>query len=427
MNIKNKKNIFKFKKINFLTIFLTSFPIILTACSAMNTNKTDESLKSSINNENEFKNLNANNNVWDTEIRFGIDSNLLDENQKNSFLVNFKNEFELLKNSNDSFKSLPDVNFSFINLEKKDLVNGLFVDDKNKSLIDFGFVRSYDKFNNDEKNRLIPIFQSTRYAFINDLEPYFYKDGKENDPVIKNAKTLNDLFNKTPFNSWSNLKNGEQKWNGFSYQFLNDPSSKLVDFYRGIIMVAGNKSQYDHIKDVWDKRLYTEFKRNGTIHGEKTSPSRWLAPEKFIINYFNETFLRRFKTLQEDIDAGHPYHFREASSSYLGQNDDFKIAFADQISLIREQNLQNKTQYFSKYSDAKFEILAYTDPIPNDIGSFRENFNQNQAKLIAQTFVKLSEKKLDTYGMASGYDGYKLLNKKDLNNIFNIYKKTFKK
>ncbi|WP_404911782.1 ABC transporter thiamine pyrophosphate-binding lipoprotein p37/Cypl [Mesomycoplasma hyopneumoniae] len=402
----NSKKKHFFKKITFFSsFFLSSLLFISAGCSSTSNEKVAQ-----------VADLEKN---WDTQVNLGLGQSWFEAKSKDpdrvsKFLENLKAEFNKLKNANPDTKDLPNVNFDFVGIDdSKTKISQLKSSDNSTSAIDFAIIDATTTIEDDPEKELYNGLQTLTWAFKNSSDsPVFYKNGTKNDPLRQSAKELSDLFNKIPYDQWKSTQEGEQKWDGIAYRFLYDNSSpkRIISYYRGMIMIAGDDSTREEIKKAWDQKDWEKFRNFGIIHGKLTSAGKFKMQNFIIKKHFGTNFPA--KSLNEDR-INHPDKYLQAYGSSIGQDPKYKIAFDDEASFAWTESKNDKKQYYSNEKDGKIEILSLTNPASYDIGSFRPSFNKIQADMITEAFVNLAKNDNDSYGPNVGYNGYKKINQKD--------------
>lgn len=351
--------------------------------------------------------------AWDTKVNIGADSSWTrskdpSDSRISTFLSNLTNEFNKLKNQNPQTKNLAKVTFEFQDIsDSKSAITQLLVADNSDKSIDFAFANATSTIEIDKNNQLQNALQTTTWAFANDLEPQTYSNGSDNDYLVKQAQELSKLFNQTPFNEWQNKQKGPQEWDGVAYRFLYDKNKRQVPFYRGMIMISGNSETLKNIKKYWDNKDFEQWEKFGIIHGEESSGGRWKLEANLIEQHFANYFKNKGKTLSEEKVKKPQYFFQESpQSTSIGQNQNFRIAFDDEASFAWTPNKGDGLRFTPKNPEEKIEILTLTNPLPYDIGSFRNDFNKIQKYLISQALINLSLNHRDTFGESVGYNGY---------------------
>ncbi|CAT04721.1 High affinity transport system protein p37 precursor [Mesomycoplasma conjunctivae] len=396
--LRNKKKITK----KFFVIFFSPLFLILSSCSRQAVVQQQ----------------------WDTKVNLGLGQSWFklkseDPNRVKTFLNNFTNEFNRLQLADPETANQAKVSFDFIGIDDgQTIISQLLSSDNSENAIDFGITNSISTIELDRNNQLQNLLQTTTNAFKDDSELTFFQDN--NNLLAEATNNLNKSFLQTPFNNWSNDENGLQKWNGIVYKFLYDLNDKQVNFYRGMIMIAGDDAKRSKIKKAWDDKDFITFRNFGIIHGNESSAGRWKLQENILKQHFGD----KFTTLKEDkINNPDKYILKEGRD--IGQDPNFAIAFDDEASFAWNQNKGDGKRYTSIEPNGKVEVFALTNPLLYDIGSFRSDFNKKQAELIVQTFINLAENKTDTYGPNVGYNGYRKIHSK--NEILKIYNKSLNK
>ncbi|MXR06109.1 DNA repair protein [Mycoplasma flocculare] len=402
----NLKKTKKFRKIIFLSFFMASSILFVAAGCENKMAKT----------ANKINDLEKN---WDQKVNLGLGQSWFavkskDPDRVAKFLKNLKTEFNKLKNANSKTRNLPDVDFDFVGIEdSKTKISQLKSSNNSHTAIDFAISDAITTIEEDPEKELYNGLQTLTWAFKNSLDnPIFYKDGSKNDPLRKSAKQLDNLFNKIPYNEWSNKKNDPQKWDGIAYRFLYDETNpkRLISYYRGMIMIAGDENVRNEIKKAWDEKDWEKFRNFGIIHGKLTSAGKFKMQNFIIKKHFKNNLKAR--TINEDR-KNHPDKYLQAEGSVIGQDPKYKIAFDDEASFAWTESTKDGKQYTLNKKDGKIEIFILTNPASYDIGSFRPGFNRIQANMISEAFVNLAKNGRDTYGQNVGYNGYRKINQTD--------------
>lgn len=362
---------------------------------------------------------------WDKSITFGVSEAWLNKKKGgkkvneeviNTFLENFKKEFNKLKNANDKTKNFDDVDFKVTPIQDFTvLLNNLSTDNPE---LDFGINASGKlvEFLKNNPGIITPALETTTNSFVFDKEKdKFYVDGTDSDPLVKIAKEINKIFVETPYASWTDENH---KWNGNVYQSVYDPTVQ-ANFYRGMIWIKGNDETLAKIKKAWNDKDWNTFRNFGILHGKDNSFSKFKLEETILKNHFQN----KFTTLNEDRSA-HPNAYKQKSADTLGTLDDFHIAFSEEVSFAWTHN-KSATKPFETKANEKMEALIVTNPIPYDVGVFRKSVNQLEQNLIVQTFINLAKNKQDTYGPLLGYNGYKKIDNFQ-KEIVEVYEKAIK-
>ena len=310
-----------------------------------------------------------------------------------------------LKNSEDydkyTFKNLPDMKVSF---DWSSSDNYVIVKNIENKKHDLGFA-SITATMRANQEKIQPLIQTKTKAFKFDLEWKVYNSSDTNneDADLKNiAQETNTLFT-------SLYNDSNDSWDGAVYQnFYHD--SEKVDFYRGVIWIYGNKKT--QAKNAWNNKNWANFRDAGILHGGPKSGGRFQLQEKLLKKHFGE---KAFSTLEEEM-INHSSKFKKAYASQM-KDDGFSVAFDDEGSFVWTK----KTA--STFVATAPEVLVATEPLKYDVGSFRNNFDPRQGKLIADAFnslVKDAEDKSNSkekaealakiYGPNYGYYDYVLIN-----------------
>ncbi len=349
-----------------------------------------------------------NNNWWDENITIQVNPGWAWDVKGNAFpnaakLVEKKiNE---LKNDDNydkySFKNLPNVNvkFDWSTSDNETIIQNIL----NKKH-DLGFA-SISATMKVDQSKIQPLIQTKTNSFKFDPEWKVYKDsGTNKDEDLKAiALAQTNLFS-------SQYNQNNLSWNGAIYKnFYN--TNKKVDFYRGNIWVYGSKKT--QAKNAWANKNWVNFRDAGILHGDPSSGGRFKLQEKLLKKHFGSD---AFTTLQEEIQ-NHSSKFKKAYASTM-LDGNYSIAFDDEGSFGWTKRVQDQTTHFNATNP---EILVVTEPLKYDVGSFRENMDPRQAKLIANAFIKLIEEAeaksesdktkalSEIYGPNYGYNDYALI------------------
>lgn len=316
-----------------------------------------------------------------------------------------------LKNSENydkyTFKNLPNMKVSFDWSSSNNYVIIKNIEDKKHDL-GFASITATMKANQE---KIQPLIQTKTKAFKFDLEWKVYNPsnlGNEDADLKKIASDTNSLF-KTLYNSSNNT------WDGAVYQNFYH-GSKKVDFYRGVIWIFGNKKA--QAKEAWDNKNWANFRDAGILHRGPKSGGGFLLQEKLIKKHFGDN---AFSTLEEEM-INYSSKFKNTYASQM-KDDDFSIAFDNEGSFVWTKFKTNST-----FSATSPEVLVATEPLKYDVGSFRNNFDPRQAKLIADGFnalIKDAKSKSELkkiYGPNYGYYDYVLIKDRilELENTFNL-------
>lgn len=306
-------------------------------------------------------------------------------------------------------------------LNKKINVNFNIVDDSftkinniqaNKA--DFAFVNSQAIASNNWFG-YTPLIQTLTTVFKEDLELDYYEDGN----LQKKAEKTNLLFLSPPYKEWDDIK---QKWTGNRYDFLYEPS-KLVSFYRSMILITGSASEITAIKKAWNEKNWNQFMKFGIGHGQTNSASRFELPDLL----FRKHFAKNYPGLQNAINSD-PDKFAVVRGREIGINKNIKIVFDDANSFSWTQNIKGSKRPFYTPIDPndRLEILTYSDPLLYDIGIVSNNLSRIYQKAIGEIFIELAQSSEDLYGPSIGYNGYKMINDFE-KEVVEIIEKTYGK
>ncbi|MBG0730676.1 ABC transporter thiamine pyrophosphate-binding lipoprotein p37/Cypl [Mycoplasma sp. 'Moose RK'] len=357
---------------------------------------------------------------WDTKINLGLGQSWFDLKEKDpnrisKFLENLTLEFNNLQQKNPETKNLPPVSFSFIgNDDSKTKIIQLLSSDNSENALDFSIADATTTIEDDPEKKLYNGLQTLTWSFKNSSnEPKFYQNGLDDDPLRQSAKKLDLLFNEISYNNWSNLASGAQKWDGIAYRFFYDESvpKKLISYYRGMILIAGNQEKLAKIRDAWEQKNWEKFRNYGIIHGKQTSAGRWKMQADLIKKHFGKNFF--FASLSEDLLENPDKFIQKVDGVSIGQDKNFSISFDDEASFAWTKNTGNKKQFYPTEKDGKIEVFILTNPSSYDIGSFRPGFNRVQADMLVEAFINLAKNGKDTYGPNVGYNGYRHVDQKD--------------
>ncbi len=316
-------------------------------------------------------------------------------------------------------------------LDKKVTVSFNIIDDSFTKIsniqtakADFAFVNSQSiKDNGIEEFNLI--LQTQTDAFKEDTNLDYYSDGQ----LKSKAEKMTTLFSKTPYKDWEDTA---QQWTGSRYNFLYE-TNKLINFYRGMILITGSEEEIKKIKEAWDQKKWSDFMNYGIGHGSSGSAGKFQLPDLLLRKHFGSSY----PGLQNAINQN-PDKFANVRGREIGRDNKIKIVFDDANSFAWTHNDKNATNHFytptenngkgdsekSNNKNNKVEILTYTDPMLYDIGIVSDTLSDRYQKAIAEVFVELAKTKQDIYGPSYGYNGYNLItdpNKEILDVIHKTY------
>ncbi|WP_045433585.1 ABC transporter thiamine pyrophosphate-binding lipoprotein p37/Cypl [Metamycoplasma canadense] len=261
----------------------------------------------------------------------------------------------------------------------------------------------------NKNTNILPIIQTQTRAFnfdknFNDR----YSDGLENDKLRLIAKKAQDLFEKKPYLDWTD---DEYKWNGQIYEYFYANNDELVDFYRGIIMIHGNKQQLAKIKKAWNNKDWNTFRNFGFLTGKKTSGSKYIAQQSLFKKHFNLEN-NKFTSFEEDkINHSEKYIEGKARDIGKGQFKNFHIVFDElgSFAYTKNKNENKEKKYYTlENSEEKIEFLTVTEAIKYNVLAVNKNaFNSEEIETLKEIIIKLWKDKKDDYGQNVGINGYK--------------------
>ncbi|WKX02667.1 ABC transporter thiamine pyrophosphate-binding lipoprotein p37/Cypl [Candidatus Mycoplasma mahonii] len=372
-----------------IPLFATATAFLPISCSLDKEEDKDE----------HFENLKSAS--WDKEVQIQVKTpwSTVDID---TYSDNIEREFNRLKNNDQFLKSKPDINV-IVNKETSD--DKILVQNVEAKKFDFA-ISSISSVNNAKKSLISPKLQTLTNAFKFDKTLTYYKDGNENgDELKKIAEAQNTLFHETLH---KNLENDDSKWTGSIYRKFYDFSTK-VNFYRGMIWIAGADEEVNAIKDAWRDKDWAGFKSFGILHGNKKSGGKFILQEKLLKKHFGKN---AFTTLAEEI-TNFPNNFREAGSKTMIETiTEYKIAFDYEGSFAWTKNQDRDSNILTYYDAQNMQVLVVTEPLKYDIGYYRNDFDLLQANLLTKAIINLTEKSTseDIYGPTIGYNGYEKIN-----------------
>lgn len=372
---------------------ISTLAISAISCSPAPTNWTEEQQQKW---ENEWRS--NTNNAWDSNIDIIVKSGYDPSVQAAKVAQDLTTEFNRLQQLDAKYKAKPTVKINFTMGSSDEVIVQNVASNKS----DFG-ISSISAINQGNHQKYHPVLQTTTNAFTFDKKWSNYQNGTNDDPLVQVANATNVTLATNPY------QNQKDTFNGSIYPIYYD-FNKQVDFYRGAIYIAGDKSTLNDIHKAWDQKDWNTFRNFGIVTGASDSGGQFLLEEKLLQKHFNSDNKKVFSTISQDR-LEHPSKWIENSNQSARdlQNNlyqDFHIAFDDEGSFGYTKN--NDSNYYNP-TNKKLKILTVTEPLKYDIGIFRTNFNSDQAKLLAQAWINLSSAKTDTYGPSIGYNGYQML------------------
>ncbi|WP_427902642.1 ABC transporter thiamine pyrophosphate-binding lipoprotein p37/Cypl [Metamycoplasma alkalescens] len=272
---------------------------------------------------------------------------------------------------------------------------------------------------------ILPIIQTKTKAFkfdynFNDQ----YSNGQENDKLRQIAKKAQELFEKVPHALWNDA---EYQWDGEKYEFFYQPDNKLVDYYRGIIMIQGNKKQRDEIKKAWDQKDWNAFRNFGILSGKTGSASKYILQQELFKKHFNKEGNKFISFAIDRIKNPEKYSTTDNARRDIGRGEtkNYNIVFDDFGSFAYTNSSKGYFSPENANGDVKIEFLTATDPIKyNIIVVDKKIFSAEEIKILQEIIIKLWEEKKDDYGASVGFNGYEIITdvKKQ---VIDPYKKIF--
>ncbi|MGY6172410.1 ABC transporter thiamine pyrophosphate-binding lipoprotein p37/Cypl [Candidatus Mycoplasma pogonae] len=354
---------------------LTALPLAVISCSVVTVKQSENA-------------------AWKTNVSFAFEQSWYQDKGGNreeltAYERLFSQTFNDFKNADPELKNFADANFSIVAAVADD---NLSLNNVISSNYDFAFVSAKFVENNDlNKLRYYPMVQTLTEAF------HFDEDEKANQVAV--ATKMQAAFDKKPFMEWT--QTGEQ-WNGSRWNFLYS-TNKLVNFYRGMVVISGDETTRNSIKTAWNNRDWNTF-RNFGIQGIK----KFKLFQAYFKNHFNLPN-NTFTTLEED-QLQHPNKYSNLEYFKVGQDPEFRISLDDEASFAWTKNTNIKpsdtTIKFQAPSGEKLEFLTVSPIFKYDVGVFAKTFNKQQAELILKTMEHLAKQGKDIFGPKIGYNGY---------------------
>lgn len=346
---------------------------------------------------------------------FPISSCSLNRN-KNEFIFLLTNSFKnneleyinLLQEEFDKNKKNTKYENIEIKLKLKILNNNQAkIDSILNGIADFCYLPSSLIINNNLQKKISPYIQTYTTSFKFDSTFSEYIHGMSDDPLREIANNMQNLsFGNNysfPFKNWKDQK-GEQPnydWNGNRYNYFYN-QEKLVDFYRGMIVLSGPDEKINKAIEYWEKKDWNSFRNLGIILGDANSYGSFKLQENLISNHFN---LKNFSFQKDMMLNSNKYITDLVGGEKIGKNENFIISFLDEGSFAWTHNFSN-INHFNPINNWKIKILTVTNPMKYDIGCFRLNIDKELLNLVSYSIINLHN---DIYGPTVGYNGYKII------------------
>ncbi|ENY69155.1 Alkylphosphonate ABC transporter, substrate-binding protein (PhnD) [Metamycoplasma auris 15026] len=282
------------------------------------------------------------------------------------------------------------------------------------------------QYKNKHMDNVIPILQTATKAFkfdADETKDIKYKDGKEDDPLRLLAKEAHKLFAEKKYGEWTDK---EYKWNGSIYQKFYD-DSKIVPYYRGLVMIHGDEQTRKQIKEAWESKDWEKFRDFGIVTSSEDSGSKYIWQEALFRKHFGKNKFESFK--KDKLKANDKYitSGNDVKPRNIGQGaiKQFHIVFDDLGSFAYTNNSIGK-HFYTPEDNSQIEFLTATEKIPyNVIAVDKKMFNEKEIAALQDVFVNLAKENKDDYGPIVGFNGYIKIN--DLQKeVIDPYNEVFK-
>lgn len=273
------------------------------------------------------------------------------------------------------------------------------------------------------KEHLSPLLQTLTYAFKFDLDGNkYYSSNNNGDDLIKIAKEAQKMFETKKFNNWGH---SEYEWDGSKFNYFY--SKDLIDFYRGNIMMWGNKSTIERIKKAWVEKDWNTFRNFGIMTGKENSASKYLLQEQLFKKHFNLPN-NKFTSFALDRQKNpNKYKTDKAKNLSKGENKNYHIVFDELGSFAYTNNKKNNKQldyYSCENPEDKIEFLTVTNPIKYNVLATSNSLSQKKRELLAKAIYNIWKNGYDDYGKTVGFNGYKII-KNYYKEVIEPYKRVF--
>lgn len=273
------------------------------------------------------------------------------------------------------------------------------------------------------KEHLSPLLQTQTYAFKFDLDGNkYYSSNNNGDDLVKIAKEAQKMFERKKFNDWGHSEYG---WDGSKFNYFY--SKDLIDFYRGNIMMWGNKSTIERIKKAWVEKDWNTFRNFGIMTGKENSASKYLLQEQLFKKHFNLPN-NEFTSFALDRQKNpNKYKIDKAKNLSKGENKNYHIVFDELGSFAYTNNKKNNKQlnyYSCENPEDRIEFLTVTDPIKYNVLATSNSLSEKKRELLAKAIYNIWKNGYDDYGKTVGFNGYKII-KNYYKEVIEPYKRVF--
>lgn len=271
----------------------------------------------------------------------------------------------------------------------------------------------------EKKDNLKAILQSYTTAFNFDEEyNKNYSDGSQSDDLIKIAQTAFEKFNNEKYINWTDEKYG---WDGSKYKVFYN-TNKLVDFYRGNVMIWGSDQEIAQIKKAWFEKDWETFRNFGIMTGSENSASKYLLQQSLFKKHFGKKFIT---FAQDKLNNKDKYIIGNPKDIGKGSNIKYHIVFDELGAFAYTHNTKKgKKNDFYNPINGKIEFLTATEAAKYNVWAVNKNLNNETTDALANAILDVWKNNQDEYGPQIGINGYKKITDIE-NEVIKPYERLF--